>query len=416
MRVCRTRFVDGEEIDQGVYRLDGKLGKSTDNNEHLSDNDVNNKIDRRFGDRDKRSKIDKHDGMSENKNGKDENVPGKKNLSISPNNLKANISAGDGHKNTINNGKHSDQLNVKLTADGLVKEANGQSTADIETYDAKMRKEIASEFGQSREFFDRLRNILNKNRTFQEDEKDAELNRMVDRIPLTSLEINVTESDDELKKVQMCTCPACGHAKSRGRAIFGSDSRDRDLAKVELLNINYREFLRGSMFERHLTALDGNIGREKSQVGNGEYTKDNANHIESNQNTDKQSIGAQKDTFGKGGSPGTDMNTNENDSKNGYDLNFVKLLLLWKFGNSLVLLDDQATLLHSNLIDKGRVNLGYHLIYSPYECASVIFNMMREYERGGKMSKAIGEVYRVFCKKAPRGFCNAIRYVQIKRV
>lgn len=413
VRVCRTKFVDGEEIERGVFRVGGQSADNNDENSSLKNHDCTsgnrdqmdrkdqeNEIDSPLKNSDKRSvgvgAIMDKDEVSNNKNYV------KSNALDSKINLDATI---------LMQNEKDGQLNVKLKAEGLVKEPR-PSTADIETYDAKLRKDMASDFGQSREFFDRLRKILNKNHTFEEDEKNVELNKIVDKIPITSQEIHVNQTDDELKKVQVCTCPGCGHVKTRGRAIFGADWRDRDLARVELLNINYREFLRGSMFERHLTELDGNNTDEGKDGKNGEKSIFNV------VNLDKEAIREREtntNEFVKGGAARIDMGANEFDHKNRYDLNVVKLLLLWKFGNSLVLLDDQETLLHSKLIDRGRVNLGFHLIYSPYECASVIYNLMCEYEREGNMRKTIGHVYRMFCKKAPRGFCNAIRYVQVKR-
>ncbi|KAI5693900.1 hypothetical protein M8J75_007503 [Diaphorina citri] len=269
--------------------------------------------------------------------------------------LKSRESAKGGlniERNSLGN-----QMEVGRNADNQIDSKDNLSTRDMETYDAQFKKEIQSRFERdtSREMFERIRALLGRNRTFAQDARQF-------REPITSMEIT-TEADTELKRVQLCTCPRCS-TKTKGKSVFferkssplegktaGLDPSDDVLAKVISFSINYREFLRHTMVEK---AYQEGV----------------------------------------------------------YDMNLVKLLLLWKFGNSLVLLN-QETLLHSKLINRSKVNLGFHLIYSPYECSAVMYNLIDLYVKGEKMNQAIMNVYRMFCKKS--GFCPAITYVQLKK-
>ncbi|KAI5714115.1 hypothetical protein M8J76_011133 [Diaphorina citri] len=249
------------------------------------------------------------------------------------------------------------QMEVGRNADNQIDSKDNLSTQDVETYDAQFKKEIQSRFERdtSREMFERIRALLGRNRTFAQDARQF-------REPITSMEIT-TEADTELKRVQLCTCPRCS-AKTKSKSAFferkssllegktaGLDPSDDVLAKVISFSINYREFLRHTMVEK---AYQEGV----------------------------------------------------------YDMNLVKLLLLWKFGNSLVLLN-QETLFHSKLINRSKVNLGFHLLYSPYECSAVMYNLIELYVKGERMNQAIMNVYRMFCKKS--GFCPAITYVQLKK-
>ncbi|XP_026681499.1 uncharacterized protein LOC113468624 [Diaphorina citri] len=272
---------------------------------------------------------------------------------------KGDLESRESAKGGLNIERNSlgNQKEVGRNADNQIDSKDNLSTRDVETYDAQFKKEIQSRFERdtSREMFERIRALLGRNRTFAQDARQF-------REPITSMEIT-TEADTELKRVQLCTCPRCS-AKTKGKSAFferkssllegktaGLDPSDDVLAKVISFSINYREFLRHTMVEK---AYQEGV----------------------------------------------------------YDMNLVKLLLLWKFGNSLVLLN-QETLFHSKFINRSKVNLGFHLIYSPYECSAVMYNLIELYVKGERMNQAIMNVYRMFCKKS--GFCPAITYVQLKK-
>ncbi|KAL1450105.1 hypothetical protein WDU94_002558 [Cyamophila willieti] len=378
------------------------------------------------------------------------------------------------------------------------------TTVDVETYDMTVKKELSlaalrGESAQSREFFSRISQLIGRNRTYAEDSLQASKSRR----PVTSEEIEVTQSEDELKKVALCSCPQCraysegntrsktialaelkrklgmtsprGPVQRRGKAAAAFQD---DWSKVEILNVNYDELLTDS-------GIFANLSRRRSIVSGGASSEDlpqdhqlkenprvefisrgkpgadddktdvklstdvlllkaayfgeDSTNVENRGNASSRVQQSQRDlsrmsternseihrTLEKEEEDLRRMDQSLFQRKNGTsqvlaqeddapDMNLVKLILLWKFGNSMVLLRDQSLLLHSRMVVNSRVNLGFQVIYTPYECSSVIYNLMDVYRKDRNMNKAIVEVYRLFCKSMGR-FCNAITYVQLKR-
>uniref|UniRef100_A0A8D8R1X9 Uncharacterized protein n=1 Tax=Cacopsylla melanoneura TaxID=428564 RepID=A0A8D8R1X9_9HEMI len=370
--------------------------------------------------------------------------------------------------------------------DPVTEEVMDSTTVDVETYDLSVKKELslaalAGESPQSREFFARLRNLIGRNRTFAEESRF--LRSTTSRRPLTSEEIEVGQSEDELKKVALCSCSQCrayseGTTRSKNRAVAALKDKlgmtsprgpvqgrggkaaafHDDWSKVEILNVNYDELLTDSGIFADLGRSSGvgppSLSRREQQSADlaqrplqetrrelHSKTADGDMKLRGAANDNQRSLSVQpaqgnskinrqtnpdiqlleedlgvKNQSSQNGNPHTHLIDQDGLKAGGDpDMNLVKLVLLWKFGNSMVLLRDQSLLHHSRMIVKSRVNLGFQMIYTPYECSSVIYNLMEVYKKEqGNMNKAIVDVYRLFCKSLGR-FCTAITYVQLRR-
>uniref|UniRef100_A0A8D8T0J3 Uncharacterized protein n=1 Tax=Cacopsylla melanoneura TaxID=428564 RepID=A0A8D8T0J3_9HEMI len=378
----------------------------------------------------------------------------------------------------------SDPLSKRVLNNGIdsvTEEVMESTTVDVETYDLSVKKELslaalAGESPQSREFFARLRNLIGRNRTFAEESRF--LRSTTSRRPLTSEEIEVGQSEDELKKVALCSCSQCrayseGTTRSKARAVAALKDKlgmtsprgpvqglakaafHDDWSKVEILNLNYDELLTDSGIfadlggvgppslsqgeqqpadlaqrplqetrrELHSKTADGDMklrgAANENQRSSSVQPAEGDSKINMQTNPDiqllEEDLGV-KNQSSQNGNPHTHLIDQDGLKAGGDpDMNLVKLVLLWKFGNSMVLLRDQSLLHHSRMIVKSRVNLGFQMIYTPYECSSVIYNLMEVYKKEqGNMNKAIVDVYRLFCKSLGR-FCTAITYVQLRR-